>query len=94
MGNRSDRASDFRRKEVIDISDGKRLGYITDVEIDLEKGIVVSVIIPGKRRFFGILPPSEDIVVKWNRISKIGDDIILVNADYEDVRLSQNQSMP
>ncbi|MCD8049519.1 MAG: YlmC/YmxH family sporulation protein [Clostridia bacterium] len=90
MINRSDRASDFRRKEVIDISDGKRLGYITDVEIDLEKGVVLSVIIPGKRRFFGLLPPTDDIVIEWRRISKIGDDIILVNAGYE----GAPQSMP
>ena len=75
------RASDFRRKEVIDITTGTRLGYITDVDIDLEKGVVNSIIIPGKRRFFGLLPPSEDFEIAWRKISKIGDDIILVATD-------------
>ena len=74
------RASDFRRKEVIDTLTGSRLGFITDVDIDLEKGRVNSVIIPGKRRFFGLLPPEEDIIIPWESIQKIGEDIILVTA--------------
>lgn len=74
-------ASDFRHKEVIDISTGRRLGFITDVDIDLEKGIVNSVILPGKRRFFGFLAAKEDIEIAWRQISKIGDDIILVTTE-------------
>lgn len=75
------RASDFRHKEVIDISSGKRLGFISDVDIDLEKGVVSSVIIPGKRRFFGFFPAIDDVTIPWSQIQKIGDDIILVTAD-------------
>ena len=75
------RASDFRRKEVIDIHTGTRLGFISDVDIDLEKGVVNSIIIPGKRRFFGFLPPENDFEIAWRKISKIGDDIILVTTE-------------
>ena len=80
MINNSDRASSFRHKEVIDISTGERLGFMTDVDIDLSSGKVNAIIIPGKRRFFGLLPPEEDVVINWSRIQKIGDDIILVTA--------------
>lgn len=81
MQSNLNRVSDFRHKEVIDISSGRRLGYITDVDIDLEQGIVNSVIIPGKRRLFGLMPPKDDIIIAWKEISKIGDDIILVTTD-------------
>ncbi len=81
MKNLRSRASDFRHKEVIDTYTGSRLGFITDVDIDLEKGVVNSVIIPGKRRFFGLIAPKEDIEIAWSRISKIGDDIILVTTE-------------
>ncbi len=74
----SNHASDFRHKEVINITTGERLGFIADVDIDLDKGIVNSVIVPGKRRFFGFLPPEEDIAIPWKNIRKIGEDIILV----------------
>lgn len=76
------RASNFRHKEVIDIYTGNRLGFLTDVDIDLESGRVNSIIIPGKRRFFGFLPPEEDIIIPWSKIQKIGDDIILVTTEH------------
>ena len=81
MSEKSNRASSFRHKEVIDISTGERLGFMTDVDIDLSSGRINSIIIPGKRRFFGILPPEDDVVIEWSRIQKIGDDIILVATD-------------
>ncbi|MBQ8001830.1 MAG: YlmC/YmxH family sporulation protein, partial [Clostridia bacterium] len=74
MSEKSNRASSFRHKEVIDISTGERLGFMTDVDIDLSSGRINSIIIPGKRRFFGILPPEDDVVIEWSRIQKIGDD--------------------
>ena len=32
------KSADFRNKEVINISDGKRLGFVSDVDINFEKG--------------------------------------------------------
>ena len=81
MERKSTYSSDFRHKEVIDISTGRRLGFITDVDIDLETGTVVSVIIPGKRVFFGLFPSKEDLIIPWCNLKKIGDDIILVATD-------------
>lgn len=78
MNNGSNRASDFRHKEVIDISTGNRLGFMTDIDVNLSEGSINAIIIPGKRRFFGFLPPEEDVVIEWRKIKKIGDDIILV----------------
>ncbi|MGN1098436.1 MAG: YlmC/YmxH family sporulation protein [Clostridia bacterium] len=72
------RSSDFRQKEVISITEGKRLGFISDVEIDFEKGIIESIIIPGQSRFFGFLGSSEDLHIPWSDIYKIGEDLILV----------------
>lgn len=81
MDNNTNRASAFRHKEVIDISTGNRLGFMADIDVDLEQGRVNAIIIPGKRRFFGFLPPEDDIVIAWHSIKKIGDDIILVSTD-------------
>ena len=80
----STHASYFRHKEVIDITTGNRLGFITDVDIDLEKGVVNSVIIPGRRRFFGLFPAEEDIFIPWKSIKKIGEEIILVTTESRD----------
>lgn len=83
MNPKTNYASDFRHKEVIDITNGSRLGFISDVDIDLEKGTVNAVIIPGKRRFFGLFP-TEDCIIPWECIEKIGEDIILVSTKSPD----------
>ena len=73
-----DRVCDLQKKEVINITDGKRLGFVYDVEIDLETGRIGSIIIPGGFRFFGLFGRGEEYIVTFEQIKKIGDDIILV----------------
>ena len=40
---------DFRHKEVINIKDGKRLGFVQDVTADLETGTITSIIVPRRK---------------------------------------------
>ena len=72
---------DLSRKDVINIQDGCRLGYVCDVEIDISDGRLISLIIYGKSKFFGLFGREEDMVIPWNDIDKIGEDIILVNCE-------------
>ena len=45
---------DFKHKEVINICDGKRLGYVQDVTADLKTGTITSIIVPGNNnKLFG-----------------------------------------
>ena len=72
---------DFKHKEVINIKDGKRLGYVQDVTADLESGTITSIIVPGSTKSFNFFQSSQDIVIPWNKIHCIGEDIILVEID-------------
>jgi len=72
------KTSDLKVKEVININDGKRLGAITDIEIDVESGKLTSIIVPGNSKFLGLFGRNEDVVIPWGKISKIGFDVILV----------------
>ena len=71
--------SDLRRKEVINIKSGARIGFVGDVEIDLSNARIVSIIIHGKLKFFGLLGRCKDTIVKWENVDVIGNDTILVN---------------
>ena len=71
--------NDLKTKEVINISDGARLGFVSDAELDLQTGRLTALVIPGGYRFMGILGRESDITVPWENIEKIGDDIILVS---------------
>ena len=75
------RSSDFRQKEVINIADGRRLGFIGDVEINLEDGRIEAIVIPGSSRLFGLIGKESELVIPWDRIRKVGEDIILVEMD-------------
>ena len=70
-------ASDFKYKEVIDLS-GERLGCVYDMEIDAGTGSIVRLIVPGRAKQ-SLFAKSQAIKIPWNSIRKIGDDIILVD---------------
>jgi crossover junction endodeoxyribonuclease RuvC len=72
--------SQLRLKDVIDINKGKKVGYIEDVDIDLDSGNIKAIIIPSTDNvFLRLFSKKEDIVIKWNEINKIGEDVILVD---------------
>ncbi len=71
--------SELRMREIINIADGRRLGVIKDIDIDLENGKINALILPGSGRILGFWGKEEDFVVPWNKIIKIGMDVILVD---------------
>ncbi len=73
------RFSDMRYKEVINICDGCRLGYVGDLEMQLPEGRITALIVPGPCRFFGLFGRGEEYCVPWECIKQIGDDIILID---------------
>lgn len=74
----SPKGLDFKHKEVININDGKRLGYVQDVTANLETGMITSIIVPGSNKFFSMFSSANDIVIPWKNVKCIGDDVILV----------------
>lgn len=73
------RMIDMRRKEVINIKDGMRLGSVCDMEIDTASARVTALVIYGRLRFFGLFGREDDIVIRWQDIQVIGDDTVLVS---------------
>jgi len=72
---------DLRYKEIINLNSGQRLGFVCDVEISLPEGKVTALIVPGTARFFGLFGREDDLIIPWDRITKIGADIILVDVE-------------
>lgn len=73
------KASEVKSKEIININDGKRLGLVSDIEINMDTGCIDAIIIPGTGKIFGIFSKDNDIVINWGSIKKIGVDVILVD---------------
>lgn len=71
------RLTDLKRKEVVNICDGARLGFVQDVLVELPCGQIAALIVPGPCHFLG---PRQDYIIPWSSIRQIGPDIILVDA--------------
>jgi YlmC/YmxH family sporulation protein len=84
------RFADLRNKEVINICDGGRLGFIDDVDIEMPEGKLCAVIVPGGYRFFGLFGRGEEYYIPWESVKRIGDDIILIDRAVQ----RQNPSPP
>ena len=73
---------DLRQKKVIDVKTAEVVGYIRDMEIDLETGRIKSVTIPGKG-LFGILLPGKNTTVSWDSVVAIGSEFVIVKMSNE-----------
>lgn len=72
------RIAELRCKEVVNICDGERLGFVYDAAVNTVTGQVAAIIVPGPCRYFGFFGREDDYVIPWECIRRIGDDIILI----------------
>ena len=79
------RVYDLKQKEVINIADGSRLGFVADIEFDQKSGKIEAIIIPGPGKMFGMFGHEQEFRVKWDDIDQIGDDLIIIDADPDDI---------
>ncbi len=75
------RIAELQYKELVDISDGTRYGFIGDIEIDTETGCIKQIIVCGRARLFGLLGREADISFPWSAIKRIGADLILIDGN-------------
>lgn len=73
---------ELRCKEVVNLTNGARMGRVIDLIIDRNGKDVLGVVVPGVRKLFRA---NEDIFVPWNQIEKIGSDVILISLDLHSV---------
>ena len=57
---------------------GKGYGFVQDVTANLETGVITSIIVPGSTKMLNLFGGGNDIVIPWEKIKCIGDDVILV----------------
>ena len=79
------RMYDLRQKEIVNINDGARYGFVSDMDINTEEGKILALIVPGPGRVLGVFGRDSEYKIPWNSINKIGDDIILVDCSTENV---------
>ncbi|MEW6574124.1 MAG: YlmC/YmxH family sporulation protein [Bacillota bacterium] len=74
------KVSELRMREVINVLDGRRLGLIKDIDIDLDNGKINALVLPGPSRLLGFFGREDEVIIPWDKIVRIGLDVILVEA--------------
>ena len=72
------RGIDFRQKEVINTKDGKILGFVIDVDAELEAGAIKSIVVAQVGKVLKSLGGKNNITIPWSNVKLIGEDVILV----------------
>ncbi|MBE5732739.1 MAG: YlmC/YmxH family sporulation protein [Clostridiales bacterium] len=84
--------TDLRSKDLINSSDGKRLGKACDIVFDSVTGKIRGIVAPyGKKSYFG---KGQDIFIPFKCILKIGEDIVLVDVNCQQLKPDQPPHYP
>ena len=81
-------------KEVICLADGRRLGFIEDVQVEVPEGKIGAIIVPGPGKLLGLGASRHDYCIPWNCIQKIGPDIVLVDISPEECQVPRQKQRP
>ena len=83
--------TELQCREVICVSNGQRLGFVSDAIIELPEGKICALVVPGPCRYLGIAGRSEDYVIPMGSVCKIGPDIVLVDTKPEECRVRRRR---
>ena len=75
------RLSDLQHKDVINIKDGKKIGNIIDIMIE-SNGTMTGLVVEKSKFLISMFSNKDEIVISWNQIEKIGEDVILVSISF------------
>ena len=75
------RLSDLQNKTVINLIDGKNIGSIIDLSID-DNGMTTGLVVEKHKFLISYFSNSKEMIIKWEQIEKIGEDVILVKVVY------------
>ena len=70
---------ELQNKDVVNVVDGGKLGRISDVDLDSTTGKINSITIKPQTRLANLFSSNNSVVVLWDKIVKIGDEVVIVN---------------
>lgn len=79
----------IRSMEVVDVSTGSKLGYVRDFKVDLSTNKVVSLFLPAASK--GWFAKEDDIEIPWEKVVKIGVDVLIVDASGIQLSMDENK---
>lgn len=70
---------ELKKRDVINISDGRCLGRISDLKLCFPDGVLTAIAVPGKKHGLFSFFDKSQVFIEVDAILKIGGDVILVD---------------
>lgn len=71
--------NDLKKRDVINITDGRCLGRMTNLTLKFPQGVLTGIFVPGKKRGLFCFFDKSEMFIEVDKILKIGGDVILVD---------------
>ncbi|MBR5319058.1 MAG: YlmC/YmxH family sporulation protein [Peptococcaceae bacterium] len=75
----SAKISDLQERQIVNIADGKCLGNIKDIELNILEGTIQALVLPGIGGFWGMLQNQGELLIPWQKVVRIGVDVVLID---------------
>lgn len=82
--------SDLQEKDVVNINDGRNVGRIIDAEIGND-GKINYLVVDAKKGIRGFFSGSGELTITFDKIKRIGTDVILVDLWYNYISGEKNE---
>ncbi len=79
------RLSALRRKEVINLEDGRRIGYVCDADVDLQDGSIKAIMVRVKPSYIEGFGRCRELIIPYNRVVHAGGDVVIVKAEMQNI---------
>lgn len=75
----------LRKKEVINLEDGRRIGYIHDADVDLQDGSIKALIVRVRASYMMGEGKNRELIIPFNRVVHSGGDVVIVRAEVQNI---------
>lgn len=75
----SAKISDLQERQIVNIADGKCLGNIKDIELNILDGSIQALVLPGAGGFWNLLQNQGELLIPWQKVVRLGVDVVLVD---------------
>ena len=71
--------SDLQERQIVNIADGKCLGNIKDIELNVREGTIQALVLPATGGFLAMLQNQGELLIPWQKVVRIGVDVVLID---------------
>ena len=75
----SAKISDLQERQIVNIADGKCLGNIKDIELNVLDGTIQALVLPNTEGFWSMLQNQGELLIPWQKVIRLGVDVVLID---------------